>query len=177
MLVVEEEEEEEEDFVEMNCAADYDLQNDEETPEFEERGFVIYGNLGVPLADFNQAKPMSLVCTRGEDGGPDFYCCVRQFGNKIAMQLKVDWDVAPIYRFGMYYFNFEMVDVEEIVDWNEVYAAKYCMLLPIDEMVATQGKHEYAVISSDWSCLGKDGYFVQSYKHILRVELESWLAD
>jgi len=171
---VEDEESEDQDFVEMQCATDADLLDDDRTPEIEERGHVIYGSIGNVVVDFNQHKPVSVVAVRGENGKPEFHCCVRNFGQKLAMQLELREEEGSLWRFGLHYFNFRMMEGGEKIEWKEMCIHKYAMMLPLERKVAEEGKNQYAVISSDWSCLGKNGVFVAAHEQVSETELETW---
>lgn len=142
---------------------------DEET-----QGHRVYPSLADLLIQWGRAKPLSGVLVGNSSRTKEFYCCARDGAARTAIQFQLAKDGDTIYSFGLHYHQFERVEEEERVDWEEMNLTSYAMLLPLEMGKTENGKHLCALVSSDWMCLGEDGRLVNPHMVVLKKEFEKW---
>ena len=147
-------------------------EEEEDEAEVEPQGFFVYRTMGNLLMEWSHNKPMSVVLVRVGCVGYEFYCCVSGYDGKRAVQLIVKEGSTAVYKFGLHYLEYELVEEDLNIGWNELSIANYGILLPMKSKQSL--KHQYALITSDWRCLSGDEDLVFPQRQILDDEVEEW---
>jgi len=138
----------------------------------EQKGYLIYGSKNKLMEAFSRGDAISVVIAKDGSGEMKYYsCCKGGKLGQVATQLEVSGERR--YDFGLWYQDLSIVEQEDDhIDWEEVAIAKYAVFLPQEKN--EDGDSRYALITSDWTCLGEGGGLVFPHHAIIEHELKGW---
>lgn len=151
-----------------------DTDDEDETVDLESMGHVNYSSVQALMQQWNDKNPISGVLVGTKIEQQEFFCCVKGVGAKVAIQFQTVEGRNPVYKFGLHYHEFELVEEDELVDWEELTLSNYAVLLPLNTEAQDDDRHQYAMITSDWRTLGETGSLEEPYTVVLECEFDDW---
>lgn len=139
------------------------------------QGHLVYNSLAQLYMDFSRHEAISMVVCTVDQGEYDFYCCARGGGIKQAVQFRVKEGGESTYKYGLHYHEFEVVEQNDVIDWDEITPTKYSLLLPLMINPSPDDPHLFAMITDDWKCMGESSNdLVFPHTYLLDKELAHW---